>query len=96
MPDTQTEVYAAHPDHGWVEVATFGIHSPVALRKHGIGIPVMNLGLGVERMAMITTRQRMSASSVSRSSSLSGIQIPILQPGSRFLQNLPQPWEKSL
>ena len=24
MPDTQTEVYARHPVHDWVEVATFG------------------------------------------------------------------------
>jgi O-phosphoseryl-tRNA synthetase len=56
MPDTQTEVYAAHPDHGWVEVATFGIYSPVALAEYGIGVPVMNLGLGVERMAMIMTK----------------------------------------
>ena len=58
MPDTQTEVYAAHPDHGWVEVATFGIYSPVALAEYGIGIPVMNLGLGVERMAMIMNKAK--------------------------------------
>ncbi|PWR75681.1 O-phosphoserine--tRNA ligase [Methanospirillum stamsii] len=58
MPDTQTEVYAAHPDHGWVEVATFGIYSPVALSEYGIGIPVMNLGLGVERMAMIMNKAK--------------------------------------
>lgn len=58
MPDTQTEVYAAHPDHGWVEVATFGIYSPVALVEYGIGVPVMNLGLGVERMAMIMNKAK--------------------------------------
>lgn len=55
MPDTQTEVYASHPKHGWVEVATFGIYSPSSLAGYGIGVPVMNLGLGVERLAMITT-----------------------------------------
>jgi O-phosphoseryl-tRNA synthetase len=55
MPDTQTEVYASHPKHGWVEVATFGIYSPSSLAGYGIGIPVMNLGLGVERLAMIAT-----------------------------------------
>ncbi|MCQ8893360.1 MAG: O-phosphoserine--tRNA ligase [Methanolinea sp.] len=55
MPDTQTEVYARHPVHDWVEVATFGMYSPSALAEYGIGIPVMNLGLGVERLAMITT-----------------------------------------
>ncbi|PKG31166.1 O-phosphoserine--tRNA ligase, partial [Methanoregula sp.] len=53
MPDTQTEVYARHPVHGWVEVATFGMYSPSALAEYGVGVPVMNLGLGVERLAMI-------------------------------------------
>lgn len=53
MPDSQTEVYARHPVHGWVEVATFGMYSPSALAEYGIGIPVMNLGLGVQRLAMI-------------------------------------------
>jgi O-phosphoseryl-tRNA synthetase len=53
MPDSQTEVYARHPAHGWVEVATFGMYSPSALAEYGIGVPVMNLGLGVERLAMI-------------------------------------------
>ncbi|HEU17391.1 MAG TPA: O-phosphoserine--tRNA ligase, partial [Methanolinea sp.] len=54
MPDTQTEVYARHPVHDWVEVATFGLYSPSALAEYEIGIPVMNLGLGVERLAMLT------------------------------------------
>ncbi len=53
MPGTQTEVYARHAVHDWVEVATFGLYSPSALGEYGIGIPVMNLGLGVERLAMI-------------------------------------------
>lgn len=53
MPDSQTEVYARHPVHDWVEVATFGMYSPSALSEYGIGVPVMNLGLGVERLAMI-------------------------------------------
>jgi len=53
MPGSQTEVYARHPVKGWVEVATFGMYSPAALGEYGIGVPVMNLGLGVERLAMI-------------------------------------------
>ena len=53
IPDTQTEVYAKHPEIGWVEVATFGMYSPSALGEYGVGLPVMNLGLGVERLAMI-------------------------------------------
>jgi len=53
MPDSQPEVYTRHPVHDWVEVATFGMYSPSALAEYGIGVPVMNLGLGVERLAMI-------------------------------------------
>lgn len=53
IPGSQTEVYARHPVHEWVEVATFGMYSPSALAEYGIDIPVMNLGLGVERLAMI-------------------------------------------
>lgn len=62
VPDTQTEVYAFHPkllgsktkySDGWVEIATFGIYSPTALAEYGIEYPVMNLGLGVERLAMV-------------------------------------------
>jgi O-phosphoseryl-tRNA synthetase len=52
-PDTQTEVYAYNKRTGWVEVATFGVYSPVALSRYGIEYPVMNLGLGVERLAMV-------------------------------------------
>ncbi|WNY25486.1 O-phosphoserine--tRNA ligase [Methanolapillus millepedarum] len=61
-PDTQIEVYAYHPKldggntkykDGWIEVATFGIYSPCALSEYNIPMPVMNLGLGVERLAMI-------------------------------------------
>ena len=62
IPGTQIEVYAYHPGlvgsatkykSGWVEVATFGIYSPTALSQYDIPYPVMNLGLGVERIAMI-------------------------------------------
>lgn len=52
-PDTQTEVYGYNPNSGWVELATFGIYSPVALSRYKIEFPVMNLGLGVERLAMV-------------------------------------------
>ncbi len=62
VPDTQTEVFAFHPklagsktkySDGWVEVATFGVYSPSALSQYNIPYPVMNLGMGVERLAMI-------------------------------------------
>ena len=53
MPDTQIEVFAYHPRIDWVEVATFGVYSPTALAQYDIPYPVVNLGLGVERLAMI-------------------------------------------
>ncbi|MDI6886261.1 MAG: O-phosphoserine--tRNA ligase [archaeon] len=53
MPETQTEVFCYHPRIGWVELATFGIYSPTALAHYDIPYPVVNLGLGVERLAMI-------------------------------------------
>ena len=53
-PNTQTEVYGYHPKlNEWVEIATFGLYSPIALSKYGIDQQVMNLGCGVERIAMV-------------------------------------------
>jgi O-phosphoseryl-tRNA synthetase len=66
-PGTQIEVYAYHPaligsgtkyESGWVEVATFGVYSPAALAQYDIPYSVMNLGLGVERIAMILYNAR--------------------------------------
>lgn len=54
IPETQTEVYGYHPKlKEWVEIATFGLYSPIALSKYGIDKEVMNLGLGVERIAIV-------------------------------------------
>ncbi|MBO8182658.1 MAG: O-phosphoserine--tRNA ligase [Archaeoglobus sp.] len=62
IPGTQTEVFAFHPKivgsstkyaDGWIEIATFGVYSPTALAQYDVEYPVMNLGLGVERLAMI-------------------------------------------
>lgn len=68
MPGTQIEVYAYHPslngsdvskyNNGWIEVATFGIYSPCALSEYNIPYPVMNFGLGVERLAMILYKEK--------------------------------------
>jgi len=52
-PGTQTEVYIKGKDGEWIEIATFGMYSPVALSGYRIEVPVMNLGLGVERLAML-------------------------------------------
>ena len=36
-----------------LEIANLGFYSPVALAKYKIWYPVLNLGFGVERIAMI-------------------------------------------
>ncbi len=54
IPGTQTEVYVYHRGRkDWIEVATFGIYSPTALSSYDIDVPVLNLGMGVERLAMV-------------------------------------------
>ncbi len=59
IPDTQTEVYGYHPKlKDWVEIATFGMYSPIALDEYGIEKDVLNLGVGVERVAMILHNKR--------------------------------------
>lgn len=59
IPTTQTEVYGYHPQlNEWVEIATFGLYSPIALSKYGIDKQVMNLGVGVERVAMVLNGYR--------------------------------------
>jgi O-phosphoseryl-tRNA synthetase len=37
----------------WVEIVDFGLYSPIALANYGMEYPVMNLGLGIERLGMI-------------------------------------------
>jgi len=55
---TQTEVYGYHPKlKEWVEVATFGLYSPIALAKYGVEKDVLNIGVGVERIAMLLYNQ---------------------------------------
>jgi len=52
-PDTQFEVFGTLPGGVEVEVATMGLYSPVALSRYGIEHPVLNIGFGVERLAMV-------------------------------------------
>ncbi len=40
-------------DREWLEVADFGLYSPVTLANYGIDFPVLNCGFGVERIAML-------------------------------------------
>jgi O-phosphoseryl-tRNA synthetase len=53
-PDTEFEGFIWLPKKKrWVEIVDFGLYSPIALAKYGIEYPVMNLGLGIERLGMI-------------------------------------------
>jgi O-phosphoseryl-tRNA synthetase len=60
-PGKHFEAFAFHPDFkeitaddaGWLEVADFGLYSPLTLANYGIEFPVINCGIGVERIAMI-------------------------------------------
>lgn len=58
IPGTQTEVYGYHPKlKEWIEIATFGLYSPISLAKYGIDKEVMNLGVGAERIAMVLNQK---------------------------------------
>jgi O-phosphoseryl-tRNA synthetase len=46
------EVFIKHQNNN-VEVAELGLYNPVVLNKYGIVYPVINIGFGVERIAMI-------------------------------------------
>jgi O-phosphoseryl-tRNA synthetase len=60
-PGKHFEAFAYHPgfeevaseDAGWLEVADFGLYSPLTLANYGIECPVVNCGIGVERIAML-------------------------------------------
>ncbi|MEM4575851.1 MAG: O-phosphoserine--tRNA ligase [Candidatus Nezhaarchaeales archaeon] len=51
-PGTEHEVYVRSHDD-WIEVANYGLYSPVALANYEIEYPVLNVGIGVERIAMM-------------------------------------------
>jgi len=52
-PGTEYEVFARSEKAGWVELMDYGLYSPVALARYGIEHPVLNIGMGVERIAML-------------------------------------------
>ena len=37
----------------WVEVVDYGLYSPIALARYDLECPVLNVGVGVERLAMV-------------------------------------------
>lgn len=55
-PGTEFEVFVKHPISGEpIEVGDGGMYSPVALANYEILYPVFNLGVGLERIAMLET-----------------------------------------
>ncbi|MEM3519184.1 MAG: O-phosphoserine--tRNA ligase [Candidatus Hadarchaeales archaeon] len=53
-PGTEFEVFIKHPKDGTpVEVGDGGMYSPLALANYDIQFPVFNLGIGIERLAMV-------------------------------------------
>jgi O-phosphoseryl-tRNA synthetase len=52
-PETEYEVFAKVGGGAWVEVIDFGLYGPIALARYGIEFPVLNIGMGVERIAAL-------------------------------------------
>jgi O-phosphoseryl-tRNA synthetase len=51
---TNYEVFAKHPEMGWVEVTEIGMYSPIALANYDIKYPVFNSGPGLGRIIMLS------------------------------------------
>ena len=52
-PETEYEGYIFHPHiDEWIEIVNYGLYNPIALARYGLEYPVLNVGVGVERVAM--------------------------------------------
>ena len=51
--EPSVEVQMKHPALGWVELGGAGIFRPEVTQPHGIDVPVIAWGLGLDRMAMV-------------------------------------------
>jgi phenylalanyl-tRNA synthetase alpha chain len=51
--EPSVEIHVEHPDIGWMELGGAGIFRPEVTQPHGIDVPVIAWGLGLDRMAMI-------------------------------------------
>ncbi len=53
-PGTEYEGFIRHPSmKEWIEIVNYGLYNPVALARYGLEHPVLNVGIGVERVAMV-------------------------------------------
>jgi phenylalanyl-tRNA synthetase alpha chain len=46
------ELFAKHPDLGWIELGGAGIFRPELCKPLGVNVPVLAWGLGIDRLAM--------------------------------------------
>jgi len=52
-PGMEYEGFIHNPSSGkWIEVADYGVYNPIALARYDLEHPVLNVGVGVERLAM--------------------------------------------
>jgi len=52
-PRTEYEGYLFHSGiNGWIEVANYGLYNPIALARYDLEYPVLNVGIGLERVAL--------------------------------------------
>jgi len=52
-PRTEYEGYLYHTNmNEWIEIVNYGLYSPIALARYGLEYPVLNVGVGVERLAL--------------------------------------------
>lgn len=53
-PGTEYEGFIFHPDmKEWIEIVNYGLYNPVALARYDLEHPVLNGGIGVERVASV-------------------------------------------
>ena len=51
--EPSVEVHMKHPELGWIELGGAGIFRPEVTQPHGVDVPVIAWGLGLDRMAMV-------------------------------------------
>ncbi len=52
--EPSAELFAKHPDMGWIELAGSGIFRPELTKPLGITVPVIAWGIGIDRLAMFS------------------------------------------
>ena len=50
--EPSVELFAKHPELGWIELGGAGIFRPEVTKPLGVNVPVLAWGLGIDRIAM--------------------------------------------